>query len=130
MNNKQLFTNVSDFYTNMIDALTQTEQSIHMAYYAFDNGRWAQRIGHILAQKAAMGIPVHLMVDEMGLYLDNARNAYKNRQLVDQLEASGVQVVLFRPNGSRLSQFNRLHCKFCAIDKYGISNSNIATLRH
>ena len=25
-------------------------------------------------------------------------------------------MLIFRPNGSRLSQFNRLHCKFCAID--------------
>jgi len=127
MSTRQLFTNVSDFYTNMCDALKQAETSIHMAYYAFDNGRWANRIGHILAQKAAMGIPVHLMVDEMGLYLDNARNARQNRLLLEQLENSGVQVVLFRPNGRRLSQFNRLHCKFCAIDNevVFIGGSNI-----
>lgn len=127
MSTRQLFTNVSDFYTNMCDALKQAETSIHMAYYAFDNGRWANRIGHILAQKAAMGIPVHLMVDEMGLYLDNVRNARQNRLLLERLENSGVQVVLFRPNGRRLSQYNRLHCKFCAIDNQTVfvGGSNI-----
>ena len=127
MSTRQLFTNVSDFYTGMCDALKQAEESVHMAYYAFDNGRWADRIGHILAQKAATGIPVHLMVDEAGLYLDNIRNAWQNRLLLERLANSGVQVALFRPNGRRLSQFNRLHCKFCAIDNQTVfvGGSNI-----
>ena len=116
MSAKKLFTVVSPFYTEMIAALKQAQQTIHMAYLAFDDGRWARFIAHTLAQKAAAGVSVHLMVDELGQYLENLSNAYRNQRLLNRLATSGVQVDLFRPNGRRLSQFNRLHCKFCAID--------------
>ncbi len=112
----KLFTNVADYYTDLQTALRAAQHHIHMAYYAFDDGNIARSVGHILAQKAAAGVTVRLMVDEMGLYLDNWQNGWRNRQLLAQLQASGVQVDLFRPRGDRLSQYNRLHCKFCAID--------------
>lgn len=115
---KHLFTNVHEFYTSLYAAIAQASSSIHMAYYAFDDGHWAQQFGHLLAQKAASGVTVHLLIDEAGLYLDNARNGWRNRQLLAQLARSGVQVTLFRPNGRRLSQLNRLHCKFCTIDDH------------
>lgn len=92
MTQLQLFTQVSAYYTSLQAALSAAKQHIHLAAYAFDDGQVARSVGHILAQKAASGVAVHLMVDEAGLYLDNW------------------------PNGRRLSQFNRLHCKFCAID--------------
>jgi cardiolipin synthase len=112
----KLFTNVDAYYTDLQTALRAAEHHIHMAYYAFDDGEIARSVGHILAQKAAAGVTVKLMVDEMGLYLDNWQNGWRNRQLLAHLQASGVQVDLFRPRGDRLSQYNRLHCKFCAID--------------
>ncbi len=116
MSVKKLFAAVAPFYTEMIAALKQAQKSIHMAYYAFGDGRWGRAIAQVLAQKEASGVSVHLMVDELGQYLENVSHAYRNRRLLNQLAASGVQVHLFRPNGRRLSQFNRLHCKFCAID--------------
>ena len=112
----KLFTNVAEYYTDLQTALRAAQHHIHMAYYAFDDGNIARSVGHILAQKAAAGVTVKLMVDEMGLYLDNWQNGWRNRQLLAQLQASGVQVDLFHPRGDRLSQYNRLHCKFCAID--------------
>jgi cardiolipin synthase len=112
----ELFTNVHDFYTDLQKALKDAQQQIHMAYYAFDDGHIARSIGHILAQKAASGVQVGLIVDEVGLYLDNWRNGWRNRQLLAHLRASGVRVDCFRPHAKRLSQRNRLHCKFCAID--------------
>lgn len=112
----KLFTDVQAYYTDLQTALRAAENHIHMAYYAFDDGNIARSVGHILAQKAASGVTVKLMVDEMGLYLDNWQNGWHNRHLLVQLHASGVQVDLFRPNAARLRQTNRLHCKFCAID--------------
>jgi cardiolipin synthase A/B len=112
----KLFTNVEEYYTELQSALRAAEYHIHMAYYTFDDGKIARSVGHILAQKAAAGVTVKLMVDEMGLYLDNWQNGWRNRQLLAQLQASGIQVDMFRPRGDRLSQYNRLHCKFCAID--------------
>ncbi len=116
MTQLQLFTQVPAYYAALQAALSAARRRIHLAAYAFDDGQVARRIGHILAQKAASGVDVHLLVDEAGLYLDNWRNGRSNQKLLAQLQKSGVQVNLFRPNGRRLSQFNRLHCKFCAID--------------
>ncbi len=123
----KLFTDVADFYTALQTALRSAQQHIHLAYYAFDDGNIARRVAQILTQKAASGVVVKLMVDEAGLYLDNWQNGWRNRQLLSQLQASGVQVDLFRPRAARLSQTNRLHCKFCAIDNNTIfiGGSNI-----
>lgn len=112
----KLFNNVHEHYTALQAALRNAKHQIFMAYFAFDDGQIARSVGHILAQKAAAGVEVNLLVDEAGQYLDNWRNGRRNRQLLAQMQASGVQVDLFRPRGRRLSQFNRLHCKFCAID--------------
>lgn len=122
-----LFPTVREFYTDMQKALQAAERTIHMAYYAFDDGHWARAIGHTIAQRAAAGVTVQLLIDEAGLYLDNARHGWRNRTLLSHLRASGVHVGLFRPQGQRLSQFNRLHCKFCAIDDHTafIGGSNI-----
>lgn len=116
MTQLQLFTQVPAYYTALQAALSAARQHIHLAAYAFDDGQIARKVGCILAHKAASSVTVHLMVDEAGLYLDNWRNGRSNQRLLAQLQKSGVQVDLFRPNGRRLSQFNRLHCKFCTID--------------
>lgn len=112
-----LFTDVSGFYQNMLTTLQQAERSIDMIYFAFDHGEWANKIGRVLRQKAAAGVPVRLMVDELGQAVDNVKNIWRNRTLLAELRAAGVQVDLFRPAGRRLSQFNRLHVKICTIDE-------------
>ena len=111
-----LFTDVSSYYQDLIAALEQAEDSIYMIFFAFDQGEWEQRISHILRQKAANQVAVHLMVDELGTYVDNFRNGWRNRALLADLRSAGVQVDVFRPRGPRLSQFNRLHVKMCTID--------------
>jgi cardiolipin synthase len=122
-----LFTDVYDFYGNLLTALQQAEDSIYMIYFAFDHGDWANRISRVLRQKAANGVAVHLMVDEIGMAVDNVRNIWRNRALLAELRAAGIQVDVFRPAGRRLSQFNRLHAKICAIDRRTvfIGGSNI-----
>ena len=122
-----LFTDVSHFYQNMITALEHAERTIHMIYFAFDDGEWASKISRVLKQKAANSVQVNLMVDELGMVLDNLPNAWRNRKLLADLRAAGVQVDVFRPTGRRLSQFNRLHVKICAIDKHTtfVGGSNI-----
>jgi cardiolipin synthase len=121
------YTEVRPFYQSLERSLQQAQHTIHMAYYAFDDGRWAQRIGRILKQKAAEGVAVKLMVDEAGIYLDNAGNSLNNRRLLESLSTADVQIDIFRPVGRRLGRFNRLHCKFCAIDQHTafVGGSNI-----
>jgi cardiolipin synthase len=125
--NYRLFTDVSCFYENLMAALQQAEHRIDMIYFAFDHGEWADRISEVLRQKASDGLAVRLMVDELGLVVDHLENGWRNHTLLASLQAAGVQVDLFRPDGNRLSQFNRLHAKICAIDGHlaFIGGSNI-----
>ena len=51
--------------------MQQAEHSIDMIYFAFDHGEWAGKISPILQQKAADGVQVRLMVDELGMVVDN-----------------------------------------------------------
>lgn len=122
-----LFTEVSDYYSNLLIALQQAEESVHMIYFAFDYGDWANKISRVLRQKATNGVAIHLMVDEIGMAVDNLRNIRRNRVLLAELRAAGIQVDVFRPDGRRLSQFNRLHAKICAVDQgtLFIGGSNI-----
>lgn len=115
--NYTLFTDVCIFYQNMLATLPQAERSIDMIYFAFDHGEWAGKISRVLKQKAASGVRVRLMVDELGMVVDNVKNGLRNRALLADLRAAGVQVDVFRPTGRRLSQYNRLHVKICAVDE-------------
>ncbi len=122
-----LYTQVHPFYLDLAEALTGAERQISMMYYAFDYGEQAGRIAEILVERAAAGVDVRLMVDEIGLALDAPRHALANRRLVRFLREKGVQVDVFRPSGWRLNQGHRLHCKVCAIDNRTafIGGSNI-----
>jgi cardiolipin synthase len=111
-----LFTEVSLFYATLSRALNQAQTQISMMYYTFDYGYWSNQIFQILQEKAANGVRVRLMIDEFGLIADTPTNALRNQTLLKRLQAAGIEVSIFRPKGPRLSQFNRLHCKMCAID--------------
>jgi len=84
-----LFTEVNSFYTNLTAALTEAQHSISMIYFTFDHGQWSGKISRILRAKAANGVKVCLMVDELGLLVDNPNNAFRNRGLMRELEAAG-----------------------------------------
>jgi cardiolipin synthase len=126
--NYTLYTQVEPFYTNLVSTLDTAQEAISLLYYAFDGGDWADRISQILADKAANGVQVRLMIDEFGLVLEEPRNALRNQARVLALRAAGVQVDLFRPTGNRLHALNRLHFKVCAIDHQVafIGGSNIS----
>jgi cardiolipin synthase len=122
-----LFTEVTSFYTDLLSALSQARHGISLMYFTFDHGLWSDKIGRVLRAKAVRGFKVRLMVDQVGLVADAPRNTFRNRTQMRELQAAGIQVDIFRPHGPRLSQFNRLHCKVCAIDQKTafIGGSNI-----
>ena len=97
----RLFTDVSRFYQDMLTTLQQAEHSIDMIYFAFDHGEWANKISRVLQQKAADGVQVRLMVDELGMVVDNVKNCWRNKALLAELRGAGVQVDVFRPAGRR-----------------------------
>lgn len=112
-----LFTQVRSYYRDLVDQLETARDTISMTYLAFDTGEWAGRIAQVLREKAASGVSVRLMVDEIGEITDEPRHVLQNRSLLNNLKAAGVQVDVFRPSGHGLTPFNRLHCKICAIDQ-------------
>jgi len=118
MNTKYtLFTEVQPFYTDLIETLEEAQESISMMYMTLDAGEWGDRIAEILQKKSAEGVEVRLMVDRLGLVLDNPKNTFSNRTLLKELRQAGVQVDIFEPSGPRLSPSNRLHIKLVAIDR-------------
>ena len=90
-----LFTDVSKAYRNMITALQQATHNIHMIYFAFDHGEWAGKISRVLIRKAANGVQVKLMVDELGMVVDNVKNSWRNRVFLAELKAAGIKVDIF-----------------------------------
>jgi cardiolipin synthase len=110
------FTHVKDYYADLIVRLETAREAISMTYLAFEDGRWARSIADVLCRKAAQGVRVRLMVDEIGQLMDEPRRMLSNHRLLHELREDGLQVDLFRPGGHGLTQLNRLHCKICAID--------------
>jgi len=122
-----LFTEVKPFYTTLVTALANARHTISMMYLTYDYGKWSGEINRILRAKSAQGVRVRLMADKYGLAADNPANALRNRAMLEDLRRDGIQVDIFRPGGRRLSRFNRLHCKLCAVDQSTllIGGSNI-----
>lgn len=115
MNRHTLFTNVQDYYENLVAELATAQHDISMTFLSFDSGVWAERISQALIAKAATGVRVRLMVDEFGQALDEPRHVIKNISLFNHLRSHGIQVDVYRP-ASPLQINNRLHCKIAAID--------------
>jgi cardiolipin synthase len=122
-----LFTQVPLFYENMLHAIESAREQISLMYLTFESGEWGEKLGKALCERAASGVQVRLMVDNIGLMVDDPGNAFRNRWLVDHLRENGVQVNIFRPAGWHLSRWNRLHIKVCAIDGHTafVGGSNI-----
>jgi cardiolipin synthase len=111
-----LFTKVQDYYANLTARLHTAQKAISMTCLAFEDGYWPGRIKSALIGCAARGIPVHLMVDQLGQISDEPRTLLTNNKILNNLQAQGVRVDVFRPTQPGLSIRNRMHCKFCAID--------------
>lgn len=115
--NYTLFTDVHTFYDNLAETLAQAQHSITLMYYTFDWGEWALKISSVLQSRQEDGVVVRILVDEIGLLADSPSHIVKNRLLMSEMSAAGIEVVLFRPQQRRTTHFNRLHFKLCAVDQ-------------
>ena len=129
MTNKHtLFPRVQDYYADLVTHLNSAQKEISMTCLAFEDGLWPRRILQALVDRAAGGIPVRLMVDQLGQVSDEPRTFLTNYHILENLRSQGVQVDVFHPALPGLSIRNRMHCKFCAIDDdtLYIGGSNVA----
>lgn len=115
MNRHTLFTNVQEYYQNLVAELETAQHEISMTFLSFVKGKWADEISQVLTAKANNGVRVRLMVDEIGEAFDDARCMFQNVSLINHLRSHGVQVEIYRP-AEPLQFSNRLHCKIVAID--------------
>jgi cardiolipin synthase len=128
MNQHIFFPQVQNYYADLVEKLASAQEKISMTYLAFEDGDWAQRILNVLRAKAAAGVRVQMMVDEIGQQLDEPRRLLRNHEIVASLRAAGVCMDVFRPFAPGISIRNRMHCKFAAIDDHTafVGGSNIA----
>jgi len=115
MNQHTLFTNVHDYFTDLVTNLASARHQISMSFLAFEEGRWARDIAAILRAKLAEGVQVRLLVDELGQLFDERTNIFRNFEILADLRSLGVQVDIFKP-AHPMNILNRLHTKFAAID--------------
>ena len=116
-NQHTLFPRVQEYYTDLCAHLECAQEKISMVFLAFDDGAWARKIAAILADRAAAGVQVRLMVDGFGELTDNLRHVFQNQKLLAGLQAAGVRVHVFQPHARGLGPHNRMHCKITAIDR-------------
>jgi cardiolipin synthase A/B len=65
-NSFHLLTEPEDVFTQLEDAIKSAEDSIHMEYYIFRRDKTGKRIRDLLAEAAARGVEVRLLVDGVG----------------------------------------------------------------
>jgi len=116
MNQHTLFTNVQDYYTDLILQLATARNEISMSFLAFEDGKWAREISEVLRSKVNEGVRVRLIVDEMGQLMDEPRRILRNFEIINHVRSLGVQVDVFKP-AAPLQISNRIHTKFVAIDE-------------
>ena len=58
-----------EYFTRLVDALSNAQESIHIRTYIFDNDDYAERIGELLKRRAADGLKVKVLLDGLGTIL-------------------------------------------------------------
>lgn len=101
-----------DMHAAMLDDLRKAEKFIYMEYFIVEEGRFWNSILDILKEKAAAGVEVRVMYDDIGCMSTLPGDYHK------QLRSFGIQATPFsRMKGNADSEFNnRNHRKILVID--------------
>ena len=116
-NRYRLFSEVTPFYHELVNAIAQAQESISMMYLIYDKGFWTEKLNDVLITKREAGVRVRIMVDLLGTITDHPTNIFHNFRMLKRLENAGIEVIIFQPSSSRMSFFDRLHIKLLAIDQ-------------
>jgi len=101
-------------FPGLLEALNNAEHFIFMEYFIIDNGEMWTQILDVLKEKAAQGVEVRLIYDDMGCVARLPYHYYK------RLEEFGIQCVAFNPVIPFFSMVmnHRDHRKITVIDGY------------
>ncbi|WP_442789093.1 phospholipase D-like domain-containing protein [Kitasatospora sp. NBC_01302] len=103
--------NGDEIFPAMLQAIHEAQYTVDMTTFVYWRGDIAHHFAHALASKAQQGIRVRLLLDGFGSRLIE-------RDLLDLMDAAGVQVAWFRRPAwlSPLKQNHRCHRKVLVID--------------
>jgi len=108
-----LLENGAEFFPALIAAIGSAQVSVHLETYIFNDDSSGRRVARALADAAARGVRVRVVVDGFG-------TISLAGEVAAIIAASRVEVRVFRPFhtiiGMRLRVLRRLHRKVCLID--------------
>ena len=101
-----------EMFAAMLEDLKQARDFIFMEYFIIEEGLFWDSILSLLKEKAAQGVEVRVLYDDIGCMSTLPGNYYK------QLQSFGIKALPFsRLRGNADSEFNnRSHRKICVID--------------
>ena len=108
----KFFPTGEEYFTDLIADLKKAENYIFLEYYIIEDGKLWGEIHKILKEKAAAGVDVRLMYDDLGC-MNTLPNRYEYT-----LRREGIRAYCFGKVSPRLSSVhnNRDHRKICVID--------------
>lgn len=108
------FKSGEDFFQAMLEDMKAAEHFIFIEYFIIKKGKLWDQIHEILREKAAEGVDIRIIYDDIGSINHLPVNFMK------KLEREGIKVVVFNPMKPFLSLVynNRDHRKICVIDGY------------
>jgi cardiolipin synthase len=110
-NNIQLLRNGPETFEDWLRAIRSAERWVHLEHYLFRADNIGQQFAEALAERAAAGVPVRVLVDWFGS-LDVSWSFWR------QLRRAGVDVRVVNPPtiGAPLDVLKRDHRKLLAVD--------------
>lgn len=100
------------FFSALLEALNRAEKYIFIEYFIIQEGIMWDQILDVLVEKAANGVEVRVIYDDIGCILTLPRKYYQ------KLEALGIRVAVFNEFSPHMSSKhnNRDHRKITVID--------------
>ncbi|MFW5740283.1 MAG: phospholipase D-like domain-containing protein, partial [Myxococcota bacterium] len=109
-NRIERYVNGVEYFPAMIDAIIHARRTVEFLSYVYWTGDIADRIANVLAERAAAGVRVRVLLDGLG-----ARPMRKD--LVARMRDAGAEVEFFRPLSWRLwRNGRRTHRKVLICD--------------
>jgi cardiolipin synthase len=111
-NDLELLKDGEKTFYRIFEALQEAEESIHVQYYIFEEGKLADRLLELFVQKEASGVEVRLIYDSIG-------SLSLSRGYLKRLRDAGIEVHNFLPYrfGKFLTSLNyRNHRKIIVVD--------------
>lgn len=110
-NSVTILRNGDEIFPAMLSAIGAAQRTITFETYIYWSGETGQRFAEALEERARAGVKVHVILDWAG-------SAKADASVLEQMEASGVQVKRFHPlhwyHLARLN--NRTHRKVLVVD--------------